>query len=151
MVIRNSQSYRLRRVPIPRTAITHPLNFKAPLPVPFLFPYFFASSLRYLFLPSTRAAGASPLMKNFSKAPRTVWRCAATAASNSRPKSLYLPTRMLPIFGPSASIPRARSTPPAARLRKCFASIRTANLPSSSILLTSPLKPWPLTPKVLFM
>ena len=78
------------------------------------------------------------------------WRCAATATSNSRRKSPYLPTRTLPTFGPSGSIPRGRSTLPEARLRKYFASIRTASLLSSSIPLTSPRKPSPLTPKALF-
>src|SRR5438094_4525933 len=55
------------------------------------------------------------------------------AASNSLPNSVCSPTRMLPIFGPSGSIPKARCTRPVVRLRKYFASIRPANPPWFSI------------------
>ncbi len=77
------------------------------------------------------------------------WPCAAMADLSSRRNSLCWPMRTLPIFGPSASIPRARFTLRAARLRKYFASIRTASLPWSSIPRTSLHKPSPLTPKAL--
>jgi len=55
------------------------------------------------------------------------------AASNSLPNSVCSPTRMLPIFGPSGSIPKARCTRPVVRPRKYFASIRPANPPWFSI------------------
>src|SRR5260370_31921145 len=60
------------------------------------------------------------------------WRFAATAASNLRPSSLCLQTLTLPIFGPYALIPRARSTQRVVRLQKYFASIRTASRAWSS-------------------
>ena len=68
------------------------------------------------------------------------------AASNSLPNSVCSPTRMLPIFGPSGSIPKARCTRPVVRLRKYFASIRPANPPWFSIPRTFLRKRWPLTP-----
>ncbi len=96
-----------------------------------------------LFWPNTPAAGASPLMKNSSKAAPMVSPSAAMAASSSLPNSPSSPTLTLPISGPFVSIPKAHSTPRAALLRKSFASIRTANPRPSSIPQTSRRKPSP--------
>ena len=76
-----------------------------------------------------------------------VWRCAAMAASNSLRNSACSLTRMLLIFGPSGSTPKARSMRRVARLQKYFVSIPRAKPQSSSIPRISPRKPSPSTPK----